>query len=113
MSFRGLVREGVRHGAGECQQPSGTIAASSHVLAQTRHARNLIRRWAERIQALACDEAEPAWADKVAILGAKITTCARRVLGDELTENRRMRRPECPTAGGVGPVRSAQEASKP
>lgn len=63
----------------EIQRTSDRLTSSSPGLAQVRRARRLIGRWAERIRTLARDETEPAWADKAAVLGAKIAALAAHV----------------------------------
>lgn len=47
-------------------------------LGRARHARRIIEVWASRIQQLVADDAEPAWAEKVARLGANIARIAER-----------------------------------
>lgn len=54
-------------------------AAFGRSLVQAKRARRLIARWAERIRALARDEAEPAWADKAELLAANVAKTARLV----------------------------------
>jgi hypothetical protein len=59
------------------QGTSVCLAPSAPGPAQVRRARRLVERWAGRIRTLARDEAEPAWANKAAVLGSRIAEVAR------------------------------------